>query len=104
VEDLPRSTPLSSEPLPTSAQLRTHLEHAYGLQVDSVLPLELGADAQAATYRADGGGQRWFLKLHRQAAAGPGVLVPHLLGATRGLRQVPAPLGSVTPTCTRATC
>ena len=99
MEDSPASTPL-----PTCTELRAHLQQAYGLPVDAVLPLELGADAQAATYRADGGGQRWFLKLHRQAAAGPGVLVPHLLGATRGLRQVPAPLGSVTPTCTRATC
>lgn len=73
-------------------QIAAGLRDAYGLAAETIEFLPLGNDATAWVFRVQAaGGEPYFLKVKKGAAAGPGLSVPHFL-RERGLTQVVAPL------------
>jgi spectinomycin phosphotransferase len=80
--------------------VRTCLRDIYGIHAADIEFLPLGYDYNAGVYRVrDDTGQDYFLKARRDAVYEPGIHVARALKA-RGIRQVVAPL----PTLTGALC
>lgn len=77
-------------------QITWSVQSSYGLHLTQIEFLPLGYDFNAGVYRvrADSG-QDYFLKARRNAAYEPGIHGAHYL-RTQGMRQVVAPLPTVT--------
>src|SRR5689334_604175 len=63
------------------------LREAYGVKVDAISFLPLGADVNTAVYRADSKGTSYFVKLRRGDFKEASVVIPNLL-AESGARHV----------------
>src|SRR5258708_12779525 len=89
-------SPMLTPPALSDATISATLRTSYGLRIRHVTFLPLGADAYAAVYRVDAeDGTPYFLKLKREnfaevAVPGPAFLHP------QALRQVMAPLPTLT--------
>jgi spectinomycin phosphotransferase len=87
---------MQEKPTLANERIVEHLHKAYGLRIDQVTFLPLGADYNSAVYRvmaADG--TAYFLKLRRNTFDEIGVALPRFL-REQGILQVMAPLPTTT--------
>lgn len=80
------------KPALEDSKIITVLKNDYGLAIQKLTFLPLGADANAAVYRADTAtAAAYFVKLRRGSFDETSVTVPHLL-RDKGIREIIAPL------------
>lgn len=83
------------KPLLEDALLKATLAEAYGLQVEQLVFLPLGADINTAVYRAEARGQiAYFLKLRKGHFEETSMLVPRFLYDS-GIHQIIQPMKTV---------
>lgn len=74
--------------------IKTCLQAAYGLLINTIEFLPLGYDSEAGVYRIEDRDQACFLKVKRNDGDGPGILLPHYL-KQQGIERVISPLPTV---------